>query len=175
MVPVNPVTASVRKGGKEVYALLGSVTQDVQPMGCVLMAHVFAQMVRNWCSYFSCRIAVRYFESNNWMHYLLVFDYFFIGWNGKHCTIEGCPSNCNGHGQCKANNALEWECLCDSGWYGAGCNIYLEQDCSDRKDNDGGKYKTTFTLSFVKVLIKNEFLEKMTYCNTCERLITFLH
>ena len=62
-----------------------------------------------------------------------------LGWNGKHCTLEGCPSNCNGHGQCKANNVLEWECLCDSGWYGAGCNIYLEQDCSDRKDNDGGK------------------------------------
>ena len=35
---------------------------------------------------------------------------------------------------------MEWECLCDSGWYGAGCNIYLEQDCSDRKDNDGGKF-----------------------------------
>ena len=65
--------------------------------------------------------------------------FLLLGWNGKHCTIEGCPSNCNGHGQCKANNALEWECLCDSGWYGAGCNIYLEQDCSDRKDNDGGK------------------------------------
>ena len=62
-----------------------------------------------------------------------------IGWNGKHCTLEGCPSNCNGHGQCKANNALEWECLCESGWYGAGCDIYLEQDCSDRKDNDNGK------------------------------------
>ena len=62
-----------------------------------------------------------------------------IGWNGKHCTLEGCPSNCNGHGQCKANNALEWECLCESGWYGAGCDIYLEQDCSDRKDNDKGK------------------------------------
>ena len=58
MVPVNLVTASVRKGGKEVYALLGSVTQDVQPMGCVLMAHVFAQMVKNGCFYFFCRIAI---------------------------------------------------------------------------------------------------------------------
>ena len=47
MVPVNPVTASVRKGGREVYVLLESVTQDVRPMGCVLMAHVFAQMVKN--------------------------------------------------------------------------------------------------------------------------------
>ena len=79
-------------------------------------------------------------------------NFIFIGWNGKHCTIEGCPSNCNGHGQCKANNALEWECLCDSGWYGAGCNIYLEQDCSDRKDNDGGKYKRTRSFQYQRII-----------------------
>ena len=123
------------------------MTQDVQPMGCALMEHAFAQMVRNSCYHFLVQSLITY-NLNYSLHSLLVFDYFFIGWNGKHCTIEGCPSNCNGHGQCKANNALEWECLCDSGWYGAGCYIYLEQDCSDRKDNDGGKYKKTRSFQF---------------------------
>jgi hypothetical protein len=60
------------------------------------------------------------------------------GWNGKHCTLEGCPGNCNNHGQCKTNQNMEWECWCESGWFGAGCDIHLEQDCSDRKDNDEG-------------------------------------
>ena len=67
--------------------------------------------------------------------------WFFSGWNGKHCTLEGCPKGCNGHGQCKTNHALEWECWCDSGWFGAGCDIPMEQDCSDRRDNDQGTDK----------------------------------
>ncbi|GIY38874.1 hypothetical protein CEXT_423621 [Caerostris extrusa] len=24
----------------------------------------------------------------------------YRGWNGKHCTLEGCPKNCNNHGEC---------------------------------------------------------------------------
>ena len=63
----------------------------------------------------------------------------FLGWNGKHCTLEGCPGNCNNHGQCKTNQNMEWECWCESGWFGPGCDIHLEQDCSDRKDNDEGE------------------------------------
>ena len=63
----------------------------------------------------------------------------FLGWNGKHCTLEGCPNSCNGHGQCKTNHALEWECWCESGWFGQGCDIPMEQDCSDRRDNDQGE------------------------------------
>ena len=69
---------------------------------------------------------------------LLIYKSFHLGWNGKHCTLEGCPKGCNAHGQCKTNHALEWECWCDSGWFGPGCDIPMEQDCSDRKDNDQG-------------------------------------
>jgi hypothetical protein len=25
------------------------------------------------------------------------------GWNGIHCTLEGCPKSCSSHGTCKAN------------------------------------------------------------------------
>ena len=71
----------------------------------------------------------------------LIVLFLFLGWNGKHCTLEGCPNSCNGHGQCKTNHALEWECWCESGWFGQGCDIPLEQDCSDRRDNDQGGSK----------------------------------
>ena len=30
--------------------------------------------------------------------------------------------------------------MCESGWYGAGCDIRLEQNCDDKTDNDNGKY-----------------------------------
>ena len=33
----------------------------------------------------------------------------------------------------------EWECWCDSGWFGAGCDVRMEKDCSDRRDNDHGE------------------------------------
>ena len=66
-------------------------------------------------------------------------SFLFLGWNGKHCTLSGCPGNCNGHGQCKTNHYMEWECWCDSGWFGEGCDVYMEKDCSDRKDNDDGE------------------------------------
>ena len=63
------------------------------------------------------------------------------GWNGKHCTLEGCPGNCNGHGTCSMPNYKQrWECLCESGWYGPGCDIRLEQDCDEKVDNDNGMY-----------------------------------
>ena len=62
------------------------------------------------------------------------------GWNGKHCTLEGCPGNCGGHGTCSMPNYKQrWECLCESGWYGPGCDIRLEQNCDDRVDNDKGE------------------------------------
>ena len=34
-----------------------------------------------------------------------------------------------------------WECLCESGWYGPGCDIRLEQNCDDKQDNDKGKLR----------------------------------
>ena len=39
-----------------------------------------------------------------------------------------------------------WECLCESGWYGPGCDIRLEQNCDDKQDNDKGKLRIFFSL-----------------------------
>ncbi|XP_057653225.1 teneurin-m isoform X11 [Diorhabda carinulata] len=58
------------------------------------------------------------------------------GWNGKHCTIEGCPNSCSGHGQCRFSSESSWECRCDNGWDGVDCNLLLEQNCNDGRDND---------------------------------------
>lgn len=62
------------------------------------------------------------------------------GWNGKHCTLEGCPNSCSGHGQCKANFEGLWECKCHQGWTGAECSVMMEQNCQDAKDNDKGMW-----------------------------------
>jgi hypothetical protein len=63
-----------------------------------------------------------------------------MGWNGRHCTMEGCPNSCGGHGQCRVNSDEAWECHCYDGWYGRDCSVALEQSCSDGKDNDKGKF-----------------------------------
>jgi len=60
------------------------------------------------------------------------------GWNGKHCTLEGCPNSCSGHGQCKSNMEGLWECKCHGGWTGTECSVMMEQNCNDAKDNDKG-------------------------------------
>ena len=39
---------------------------------------------------------------------------------------------------------MEWECWCDSGWFGEGCDVYMEKDCSDKKDNDDGERTIAF-------------------------------
>lgn len=60
------------------------------------------------------------------------------GWNGKHCTLEGCPASCSNHGQCRVSGEGLWECRCYDAWDGADCSVALEQNCSDNKDNDKG-------------------------------------
>lgn len=60
------------------------------------------------------------------------------GWNGKHCTQEGCPNTCSGHGQCRVNADSLWECRCSDGWDGRDCSVLLEQNCNDGRDNDKG-------------------------------------
>lgn len=62
------------------------------------------------------------------------------GWNGKHCTQEGCPNSCSGHGQCRVNGDSLWECRCSDGWDGPDCSVLLEQNCADGRDNDKGQH-----------------------------------
>ena len=70
------------------------------------------------------------------------------GWNGRHCTIQGCPRMCSDHGRCTTGHfslpgagALsgDWRCECDLGWDGADCATRLETQCGDGVDNDGGE------------------------------------
>ena len=60
------------------------------------------------------------------------------GWNGRHCTIQGCPATCSGHGACRSSFSGEWRCQCEAGWDGADCATRLETQCGDGLDNDGG-------------------------------------
>ena len=61
------------------------------------------------------------------------------GWNGRHCTLAGCPGGCTGHGACVMEGE-EWACRCQNGWEGLDSSIMLESNCKDNKDNDLGKY-----------------------------------
>ncbi|KAF0298673.1 Teneurin-m [Amphibalanus amphitrite] len=61
------------------------------------------------------------------------------GWNGRHCTLQGCPKSCSSRGSCQLSFDNEWECSCDSGWFGDDCSLPLESDCGDRVDNDKDK------------------------------------
>ena len=70
------------------------------------------------------------------------------GWNGLHCTLEGCPGQCTGHGSCVAGGGggfglgdeREWSCECEGGWEGDDCSVRMESDCSDEVDNDAGTW-----------------------------------
>lgn len=75
------------------------------------------------------------------------------GWNGKHCTMEGCPSSCSGHGQCRVNTDGQWECKCNDSWDGRDCSVALEQNCNDGRDNDKGTPSTGFFLEIKQLQI----------------------
>ena len=67
------------------------------------------------------------------------------GWGGTHCTLDGCPNACSGHGLCTNSSAgLSWSCLCEEGWSGADCSVQLEMVCDDKLDNDEGKVETAY-------------------------------
>lgn len=74
------------------------------------------------------------------------------GWNGRHCTLEGCPNSCSAHGQCRVNSEGAWECRCHEGWDGKDCSVPLELSCSDNRDNDRGK-----ALRFLIILYATQF------------------
>ena len=111
--------------GKYYYITFVSITSDTISQICL-----FGRFFYRFEAFFQLPRLTHLFSSS--------------GWNGKHCTLEGCPKACNGHGQCKTNHNLEWECWCESGWFGTGCDMPLEQDCSDRRDNDQGKKRGGF-------------------------------
>ena len=78
------------------------------------------------------------------------------GWNGKFCTISGCPNNCFDRGLCKladkqsysldrdqpsvvAHGQKIWKCFCHIGFTGDDCTTPTETECQDNEDNDNGE------------------------------------
>ncbi|KAG2457049.1 TEN4 protein, partial [Polypterus senegalus] len=59
----------------------------------------------------------------------------FLGFLGPDCGREGCPGLCNGNGRCTLDQN-GWNCVCQLGWRGSGCDTSMETACSDGKDND---------------------------------------
>lgn len=72
------------------------------------------------------------------------------GWNGRHCTLAGCPADCSGNGACVMEND-EWVCRCESTWEGLDCSVKLETVCDDKKDNDNGQYFFFFPFESKKI------------------------
>lgn len=55
---------------------------------------------------------------------------------------DGCPDLCNGNGRCTLGQN-SWQCVCQTGWRGPGCNVAMETSCADNKDNEGGEQKSS--------------------------------
>lgn len=55
---------------------------------------------------------------------------------------DGCPDLCNGNGRCTLGQN-SWQCVCQTGWRGPGCNVAMETSCADNKDNEGGERKSS--------------------------------
>ena len=85
------------------------------------------------------------------------------GWNGKHCTLEGCPNLCSGHGQCRVNVDNAWECQCSDGWFGRDCSVQLELNCNDGRDNDKGKLRSKIYVIASLFSRKLQKIEVITY------------
>ncbi|XP_068014526.1 teneurin-2 isoform X14 [Melanerpes formicivorus] len=60
----------------------------------------------------------------------------FPGFHGADCAKDGCPDLCNGNGRCTLGQN-SWQCVCQTGWRGPGCNVAMETACADNKDNEG--------------------------------------
>ena len=65
------------------------------------------------------------------------------GWNGRLCTIPGCPNYCHQNGECLLaprntifSSTKEWRCVCRKGWEGDDCSYQTELQCDDGLDND---------------------------------------
>uniref|UniRef100_A0A915IZ72 EGF-like domain-containing protein n=1 Tax=Romanomermis culicivorax TaxID=13658 RepID=A0A915IZ72_ROMCU len=50
--------------------------------------------------------------------------------------IDGCGNDCGNRGKCIFGEG-SWKCECQSDTFGQFCETRLEQECSDKIDNDG--------------------------------------
>lgn len=65
---------------------------------------------------------------------------------------EGCPKNCNSHGDCIVNDENEWTCHCQHDWDGFDCGIPLERNCNDGNDNDRGIFLSFYYYYIYSIL-----------------------
>ena len=86
------------------------------------------------------------------------------GWNGRHCTLPGCPSACSAHGTCVLKRG-DWSCQCEANWEGLDCSIRLETECRDGVDNDRGKASYAFTVYWLltNAIYKYEIIDLETF------------
>lgn len=62
-------------------------------------------------------------------------------------SLDTCPNNCNGHGDCQMN-----KCVCHNNWFGSECQFTIENNCNDRIDNDNGRKKIRWDRIDKKIL-----------------------
>lgn len=65
---------------------------------------------------------------------------YFLYLSSSFLQPDGCPDLCNGNGRCTLGQN-SWQCVCQTGWRGPGCNVAMETSCADNKDNEGGEQK----------------------------------
>ncbi|KAA0716697.1 Teneurin-1 [Triplophysa tibetana] len=109
--------ASVRMGGRGPPVTDRLVIQSVKSMESAGMGSVSVSRVGRENTVLLNK------ESSTAAHYLDLFD------------KDACPGLCNGNGRCTLEQS-GWHCVCQAGWSGPGCNIVMETECNDSKDND---------------------------------------
>ena len=69
------------------------------------------------------------------------------GWNGKFCSIPGCPHNCFNRGECALEgDNRKWKCFCEDEYTGEDCGKVKEKNCDDQVDNDAGLSDCSITV-----------------------------
>lgn len=72
-------------------------------------------------------------------------DYYLLYLSSSFLQPDGCPDLCNGNGRCTLGQN-SWQCICQTGWRGSGCNVAMETSCADNKDNEGGEQKSSIKI-----------------------------
>lgn len=67
---------------------------------------------------------------------------YYLNLSSSFLQPDGCPDLCNGNGRCTLGQN-SWQCVCQTGWRGPGCNVAMETSCADNKDNEGGEQKSS--------------------------------
>lgn len=128
--PVLVKSVTAKMDGAAICATLNFVTQDATNMANVRTAPVFVSLVGTANTVLLKVVP----EGEFWL-----IDLFERKrrMNDNVRFFSNCNS-CSNHGQCRVNTEGQWECRCYDGWDGVRCDVQLEVNCGDNKDNDKG-------------------------------------